>query len=725
MQTFSRPFQKGLCALMSGQKCGIDTMLRCDNRTFRTMPGKLLLGPTGRRLSADYLEPVAGFQGRVDFIHKTNIPLIFTVGQQEPTRGGSRIASTWYPSHLHLSLDEDGVSLEEDKFITMDDVLVSVQRWVNHGRRDVLLELSAPEGSLLQPDGSLRCALELPNHGMHVTLAVRASEAALTGKGLCLPAGETREIVACAVLWEQRDGDGTAYLKRMEQLLDSGSACLARQEEEYDRWFEDVPVFSCDDELLNKTWWYRWFLLRHNYAEPNLGLMRHGMFYEGRSHKVDKTPLRSKGHEFTQLIPLSTPMHLCDCRWKRDVSPCRETLFSLLDSMDEQGFFATMMVDRRGAHYGHFAQWALYQTMLVHPDKALISVVLPGFKESFRRVLEAQRSGDDLLPVCRDHRRTGKEYQPSFWYFTGFPDNARDNSSFTPLKRVDLAAYQYRNALGLAALCRAVDDPDAGEFMETAAVLRGQVVDSMWDEEDGFFYDLHHLTGEKARVKNVTGADPLWACLADGEEYLRALDTVLSDEFATGDCFASTGRSGPVFMPQGGWKGSFFKGRNGCMWDGPSWPFTTAMVLDAAAQQSKLHGHRYDGAFGKYLRQYSLEHYKEHDLRTPYLVEHYDCVTGEALSDEVDYLHSYYIDLIVRHVCGIEPGEKGITVDPIDIGLACYTLEGLLIAGHEVAIDYRRERGYTVRVDGKVRIQDHPLGPWSMTWENCAQDGRG
>ena len=177
-------------------------------------------------------------------------------------------------------------------------------------------------------------------------------------------------------------------------------------------------------------------------------------------------------------------------------------------------------------------------------------MVLPGFKESFRRMLAAQRSGEDLLPICRNHRRTGKEYQPSFWYFTGFPDNARDNTSFTPRKRVDLAACQYRNAQGLAALCRAADDPDTGEFMETAYTLRRQTPDKMWDGEDGFFYDLHHQTEEKARIKKVTGVDPLWACLTDGEAYLLALDTALSEAFATGTALPSQAAAGPYSCPR-------------------------------------------------------------------------------------------------------------------------------------------------------------------------------
>ena len=57
----------------------IKQMLSCRNRSLRKHPGKLLLGPTGARLWADCLERAPGFMGCVDFIHKLNLPLLFTV----------------------------------------------------------------------------------------------------------------------------------------------------------------------------------------------------------------------------------------------------------------------------------------------------------------------------------------------------------------------------------------------------------------------------------------------------------------------------------------------------------------------------------------------------------------------------------------------------------------------------------------------------------------------
>ena len=194
----------------------------------------------------------------------------------------------------------------------------------------------------------------------------------------------------------------------------------------------------------------------------------------------------------------------------------------------------------------------------------------------------------------------------------------------------------------------------------------------------------------------------MWAEITN-DSHLKLLEYYFSeDSFAVGSAFASVSKDCPVFMPQGSWKGDFFKGRNGCMWDGPSWPYTTCIALDAIAKQSKLQDHKYDKEFAKYLKEYSLEHYRNHNLEEPYLVEHYDSVTGEMLSDEVDYLHSYYIDLIIRHVAGIEPTENGIKIDPIDIGLQFFSLSQVQLNGHELCVEYQKSEYYKVTLDKKV-----------------------
>src|SRR5262249_12311728 len=119
-------------------RMNIDELLKTGRRGLRTRPGTLLLGSTGARLWADYLDDAPGFAGAVDFIHKLNMPLLFSVEH------GSGPATTpsdvdWRPSHLTSRTQFGALRLEERKFISWGDEAVSIQRWHNAGDKPVTL----------------------------------------------------------------------------------------------------------------------------------------------------------------------------------------------------------------------------------------------------------------------------------------------------------------------------------------------------------------------------------------------------------------------------------------------------------------------------------------------------------------------------------------------------------------------------------------------------------
>ena len=58
------------------------------------------------------------------------------------------------------------------------------------------------------------------------------------------------------------------------------------------------------------------------------------------------------------------------------------------------------------------------------------------------------------------------------------------------------------------------------------------------------------------------------------------------------------------------------------MWAGPSWPYTTAIALEAIALQSRRFGHRYDEGFTRLLREYSWQHFRHQNLHEPYPVSY-------------------------------------------------------------------------------------------------------
>ncbi|MBR6499235.1 MAG: hypothetical protein IKT23_06055, partial [Clostridia bacterium] len=91
-----------------------------------------------------------------------------------------------------------------------------------------------------------------------------------------------------------------------------------------------------------------------------------------------------------------------------------------------------------------------------------------------------------------------------------------------------------------------------------------------------------------------------------------------------------------------------------------------------------------------------------------YLVEFYDAETGEPLSDEADYSHSYYIDLVVRHIAGIQPREGGFVFSPARIGVDSFALKGVKLRGHTLDVEFSARAGYVLKADGAEKARLAP-----------------
>ncbi|MDT0267525.1 trehalase family glycosidase [Streptomyces sp. DSM 44915] len=694
----------------------VDGLLATGRRGLRTRPGRLLLGPTGARLWADVLTEDPGFVGVIDVVHKLNMPMLFTVAAR---RGGNDAGAAgpadveWRPSSLRVEGRlGGGLSFRERKTISWEDVALSEQTWRNEGELPVVLRLSVDRAWCAVEDGHAHGFRPVPERGFTVSCSVAASRDELW-EGLALGPGEEAVLrVAAAVeVTEGLTGPSPDVARATRRRASAGTepGAVDRATAAYRAWFADAPGFSSSDPVLDRVWAYRWFLLRHNLAAPDVGALRGTVMYEGRSHKMTKEPWRPEGWEFSKHIPLSTPLHLLDLRWYRDGTPGAEVLASLPARQGADGQFHSATANEVMHPYANFAGWAAARYARLHGAEAL-RAVLPALKRQVRGERDVL-SGADALPVQHDHRLTGKEYQPSYWYFAGYPDDPKDPAGYTPLKRVDRAVYQYLNARGVAELCRGLADPDAEEFEALAVRVARSVRDKQWDAEDGFFHDLDAATDRRARVRNVVGFYPLWAGLADPSQRAALVDALGDpDGFATDAPVPSVETRCPVFAQGGGWKGHFLKGRNGCMWNGPTWPYTNSVVLDAVGRAARETDHRLDSLFARLLRATVNLHFTQHDGRTPYLVEHYDSRTGEPISDEPDYNHSYLIDLVVRYVAGLTVSPDTLRLDPVDIGLTHFRLTGAPALGHRVDVAYETGTGLDLFVDGEHRAHRADLG---------------
>ncbi|WP_036747021.1 MGH1-like glycoside hydrolase domain-containing protein [Paenibacillus sp. UNC451MF] len=680
-----------------------DEELRAGKKALRTLPGALLLGSTGARLWADYLDSKPGFSGRFDFIHKVNIPLLFTitnnlVNSYEPCR------TEWFPSHLAMEYAGSRLSLSERKFITWNDCAVSCQTWTNLSGEDLVLKLETYNSSFsLRYGDSLQGGFPIKHYSFDIAGAIVVSDPNLLEEVRLKP-GESKELIVCAAFGIEGLDDRDMLNKRAAGYARSEKSAddiVETHRKEYQTWFDKAPTFESSDALLNRTWKYRWFLLRHNLSDPKYGHLAYPLFYEGRSHKKSKEPFGNGGWEFSKLINLSVPLHLMDARWYHDPTYCEGALQNMRAGVDEDGMFCCLTVDTIMHSFANFSCWAAYKLYLVHQNREVITELLPSLKQQISSWKRIHGNNNDQLMIEHKHTRTGKEYQPSYWYFHQYPKNPKDPSTYTHLKRVDRAVYHYLNTLGVAKLCELCGDSDAPLYIKLAEEIKQDIVGKMWDEATAYFYDLHYQTDELALVKNIVGIYPGWAEMID-DRFNGMIEHLFNDqEFHTSCPFPSVSADCPAYSKEGGWMGHFVKGRNGCVWDGPTWPYTNSIALDALAKESKRRNHEFDSQFAHYFREYSFLHFMQRDLNHPGLVEHYNSETGEPLSDEQEYNHSYYIDLLISHVAGLSVEQDRLILDPLDVGLDSFCLDRIKVAGWNLRITYRKPgaRAHSENID--------------------------
>lgn len=692
----------------------IDEILHGNRRRLRNQPEKILMDANGLRLWADYMEAAPGFTGRFDFIHKINIPSLFSVEcsgieRYEPAE------IRWEPSNVEMYFQREGISLKENKFITLEDAAVSCMMWENKGENPFTVRLSPGtldgtfdttygrklavrffcNGEEIWGEQQKKMELEEKNQYFWIWEVSPQSRLELcVAAQICLEGEEERMRSGCE--------------KIMNNYRDVRNA-LVNQKNAYQEWFDRAPEFTSSDPLIDKTWAYRWYILRHNMMKPEIGNLKEIYFCEGRSHKMTKEPYHPDGWEFSKLIPLSVPMHLLDLRWYGEKEYGTSILHVMRDNQDENGEFRCAKVDWHGNPYANFFGWAVWQYYLVSGKRAFAAEALPVVKKQVQAWKKCYGNEKDTLLTQYVHQLTGMEYQPSYWYFHDYPKDCRDEKAFTPVKRVDRNVYHYLNALAVSMLCEVCGDTEGESYRRLAEQIRGDILEKMWDQETGYFYDLHYRTDEKAFVKNIVGVFPFFGGIA-GDDHKKCMETLMTDEFDTPCPFPSVSTKCPVFTGEGGWQGQFFKGRNGCIWNGPAWPFSNSIVLDGMGRESQRCGHIWDEAFKKYFMKFTSMHYYGGDGVLPYLVEHYNSLTGECISDDVDYSHSYYIDLVVRYIAGVSVEENQITLDPVDIGLKHFSLKHLVIRGHCVDICLGREGILSAIVDGAVKAQRRGLG---------------
>ncbi|MBS1656167.1 MAG: hypothetical protein JSU05_15040 [Bacteroidetes bacterium] len=224
----------------------------------------------------------------------------------------------------------------------------------------------------------------------------------------------------------------------------------------------------------------------------------------------------------------------------------------------------------------------------------------------------------------------------------------------------------------------------------------------MWNPGDSFFYDVKPVTHEPARVKSVTGFYVFWARIA-GQQQLPMLQQLFNPSvFWTKYPLPSLPLDYKKYaqLQEAGWT----------YWNYATWPRTTCHVVDgvlwAATSLDSSLVNKAASLFDRYTRM----HFPNGDIQRPDIAERYDPFTGDAFMENLDYNHSSWIDLLMQHVAGITPGEPdSIIIHPVDMGWNYFSFNNIRYQDHDIDIEFTREKGLTVRVDGIEKARTRGL----------------
>jgi hypothetical protein len=405
----------------------------------------------------------------------------------------------------------------------------------------------------------------------------------------------------------------------------------------------NVPLFACPDKGFEETYYFRWWTFRKHIKETADGFVI--------TEFLPKVGWSGKHN----TISCPAGHHFREGRWIRD----RRYL-------DDYAVFWF----RKGGEPRRYSFWAadaVYQRALSLGDFALAGELLPDLIANYEAWETSRLEPDGLFWQIDD--RDGMEV-----------------SVGGSGKRPTINAYMYGDARALAAIAARAGKPEVAEtYRRKAARIKQRVLDKLWDDKAGFFKVLPRgQQAEPVDVRELHGFTPWYFNLPDsGRGYEVAWKQLMDAQgfYAPfGPTTAEQRHPGFTVSYQG----------HECQWNGPSWPFATAVTLTALANvlndypQQSVSSRDYFDTLTIYTASHRL--ICEDGTRVPWIDENLNPFTGDWIARTrlkawkngtwdpgkggvergKDYNHSTYCDLIISGLVGLRPrADDTVEVNPL------------------------------------------------------------
>lgn len=446
----------------------------------------------------------------------------------------------------------------------------------------------------------------------------------------------------------------------------------------------NIPLFECPDRDLELTYYFRWWSFRKHLKQTPDGFIV--------TEFLPPVPWAGKHNS----INCPAGHHLYEGRWLANPR--------FLD--DYSVFWFRKGGDPR--RYSFWAADALWARHCVTPNPTLLTNLLPDLVANFEGWEKSRRDPNGL-----------------FWQEDG--QDGMEVSIGGSGYRATINSYQFGDAVALGRIADLAGRPDlATRFRAEAARLKALVETNLWDADAQFFKVAPRIdaaSGDALRladVRELHGFTPWYFHLPDPRFAVAWKQLVDPQGFRA--------PFGPTTAEQRHPRFAVAYAGHECQWNGPSWPFATAVTLTALANllndlpDPPLTRQDYLDT----LRTYALSHrLKRADGRTvPWIDENLNPHTGDWIARTLlqqrrqppvergkDYNHSSFCDLVITGLVGLRPRPDNVLeVHPlVPEGVWDYfCLDQVRYHGRTLTIlfdrtgdRYHRGKGLQVLVDGR------------------------
>jgi len=533
----------------------------------------------------------------------------------------------------------------------------------HHSFATGIVEANANLRSLYQKASSPRHALGILAVTL-ITLAAGASEIVINPPGGDKDAvpqrvGVLKEANQSAVL---TTAPLKRYVERFNALDEEIYPQAVPDAEAYDFLKGNIPLFSCPDELIERTYYFRWWTYRKHIKQTPVGYII--------TEFLPEVPWAGKYN----AIPCPGMHHFMEGRWLHNPRFLR----------DYAVFWARhagMRNDESKAVLGHGFPFpsALYNFHLVHPSSDLLIDLYP-----------------ELVGNYADLKTRRKTETGFFWSKDGgwLGDGMEMGISGQGI-RPTINSYMYAQARALAHIAEMRGDTNAAaKFNHEADLIADRMMERLWDKEAKFFKVIRQKdipSGKLVDVREQIGFVPwCFSIPPKGKGYEEAWKQLMDPEgfFAPfGPTTAEQRHPGFRISYQG----------HECQWNGPSWPYATSQTLTALANvlndypQTNISKQDYFKTLQIYAKSQAFrqipvgasESNKIIREDKPWIDENLNPYTGDWIARtrlEVqgknnhqppkergkDYNHSTFCDLIITGLVGLRPrADDLIEVNPL------------------------------------------------------------